>query len=207
MSELPEVESRPFPVSGIVRLNIGGENFMTNVGTLAGKCDYFSSLCSEGEKPLAFLPDAHGGAFFIDRSAHLFHHVLDYLRSGIVPKGLSSTESAFLRAEAAFYGCKPLAEALAAPHKVEYKMAATAPAGGEARCSCITDRYLNGQVVEGWRVQQLFEGLSCVCSVCRERFVFASDAKHHVPIACPNGCGTEHSSHASALVALMVRDT
>lgn len=168
MSQHLPTELRPFPHVGVVRLNVGGELFITTVQTLASQCQYFSALASTGAMPTLFLPDVQGGAFFIDRSARLFHRVLDFLRSGIAPSGLPVSERRELREEAIFYGCTALAEAdelLQAPPpppppRTVYRVAANFD---QCEFKSIDDVFLNRLAADGWKVLQCFENLAAFC--------------------------------------------
>lgn len=52
------------------------------------------------------------GRYFIDRDGRLFQHILNYLRSGAFPAGLSPTARSELEREASFYGLEALASHL-----------------------------------------------------------------------------------------------
>jgi hypothetical protein len=88
--------------SDIVRLNVGGEVFMTTFGTLSSAGEsFFTSLLSGRHKN----PVDSTGALFVDRSPKYFGPLLHFLRSGIleIPPEVSHTA---LHREAEFYGLK-----------------------------------------------------------------------------------------------------
>jgi hypothetical protein len=68
----------------IVKLNVGGETFITSKSTLVGingdRQNYFALLFSQDK---AALQDEHG-AFFIDRDPAYFKCILQYLRTGLL---------------------------------------------------------------------------------------------------------------------------
>lgn len=74
-----------------------------------------SALYASGSVLFLFLPDAQGGAFFIDRDPALFSALLDYMHCGVAPIGMKDGDKALLRKEADFYGCEALAAALEPP--------------------------------------------------------------------------------------------
>ena len=87
----------------IVKLNVGGEIFVTYKSTLVGingdRQNYFALLFSQNK---AALLDENG-AFFIDRDPAYFKCILQYLRTGV----LSTTRNmlpALLHLEFKFYG-------------------------------------------------------------------------------------------------------
>lgn len=126
MSEHLVTELRSFPAAGVVRLNVSSEVFLTTVETLSRHCEYFRALCMPSAVQTLFLPDAQGGAFFIDRDAKLFRRLLAYLRSNIAPTGLPDNEKVLLREEAVFYGCAALAASLQppSPSRLQYAVKA-----------------------------------------------------------------------------------
>jgi len=97
----------------IVRLNIGGREFITTSQTLLDgphsppkECNFFHALIN-GKTGTARL---QGDAFFIDRDGKYFETILEYLRTGdvVIPDGLAV--SSVVR-EAEFYGVSfPLSE-------------------------------------------------------------------------------------------------
>ena len=91
--------------SGIVRLNVGGQVFMTTRSTLenGGGSDqptYFSALMSD-----AHTHTFDNGALFIDRDPLHFRHILNYLRDGVVPleRSDNAQQLAEILREAQFY--------------------------------------------------------------------------------------------------------
>jgi hypothetical protein len=83
----------------IVRLNVGGQLFLTTKTTLIGRGENFFVPLINGE--FSTLKD-ETGAYFVDRNGSYFAPILDYLRNGtlIVPQGLK-LES--ILQEASFY--------------------------------------------------------------------------------------------------------
>ncbi|XP_012599984.1 BTB/POZ domain-containing protein KCTD14 isoform X1 [Microcebus murinus] len=98
---------RPGPptISTVVELNVGGEFYTTTLGTLrklpgSKLAEMFSSsakACTDAE-----------GRFFIDRPGTYFRPILDYLRSGQVPR----QHIPEVYREAQFYEIKPLVKLL-----------------------------------------------------------------------------------------------
>jgi N-acetylneuraminic acid mutarotase len=64
-----------------VMLNVGGQIFYTSVATLTSKPGTMLSAMLSGRYAVETAED---GSVFIDRDGDLFHHVLDYVRDGIV---------------------------------------------------------------------------------------------------------------------------
>lgn len=78
-----QVSSAPFPSSGVVRLNVGGDNFVTTVETLASKSGFFQSLSCEGNAELSKTTTVDDG-FFFDRDGPSFAIILGYLRTNCI---------------------------------------------------------------------------------------------------------------------------
>eukprot|EP00439_Symbiodinium_sp_Y106_P032906 s3174_g3.t3 len=89
----------------LVHLNVGGRKLMTTLATLQMDSDSMLGLMFSGKLPV--LRDADG-CFFIDRDGRQFHHILNYLRDGTLPIGLSRVDRLELLREADFYGLKAL---------------------------------------------------------------------------------------------------
>lgn len=218
----PSAELLPFPVAGAVRLNVGGEPFLTTVQTLASQCAYFGSLCSDEAMPALFLHDEQGGAFFIDRDAAPFRSLLTFLRSGIAPAGLSGHDRALLLAEAHFYGCEALiavleaqqqpkpAHAPAAPlpmRRLEYKMATQVVDPSDAFREGFDDEFLNDEAHAGWKVQQLFcETTLLVCRYGHEWSGPGGPSAEGTSGNCPK-CGHPVVRRRKGFAALMYRET
>lgn len=92
-------------IPDITHINVGGWKFTTTRGTM--KADPHSMLgrMFSGEHPV--LRDEHG-CFVIDRDGRHFHHILNYLRDGSIPIGLSRVERLELLREVDFYGLRAL---------------------------------------------------------------------------------------------------
>lgn len=105
---------RPFPSKGVVRLNVGGKIFLTNVETVASQCTYFQNLATSDSTAALFIVDARGGSFFIDRDPAPFRQLLSFCRTGIIGAGMVEGDRILLRSEAEFYGCEQLREAMQA---------------------------------------------------------------------------------------------
>eukprot|EP01122_Echinamoeba_exundans_P009632 TRINITY_DN3450_c0_g1_i2.p1 TRINITY_DN3450_c0_g1~~TRINITY_DN3450_c0_g1_i2.p1 ORF type:complete len:306 (+),score=14.39 TRINITY_DN3450_c0_g1_i2:343-1260(+) len=96
------VSQRALPTTSppeIIRLNVGGQLFLTTKTTLIGRGENFFVPLVNGE--FSTLKD-ETGAYFVDRNGSYFAPILDYLRNGtlIVPQGLK-LES--ILQEASFY--------------------------------------------------------------------------------------------------------
>ncbi|CAJ1346347.1 unnamed protein product [Effrenium voratum] len=72
------------------------------------------SIEARGNVALPVLRDADG-SFFIDRDGRQFHHILNYLRDGTLPIGLSRVDRLELLREADFYGLKALYSFIGGP--------------------------------------------------------------------------------------------
>ena len=99
----------PAPKS-TVRLNVGGQSFVTLAQTLTEESPWFRSFLS-GRWAEAQLGD---GSYFIDANPEIFEHVLSYLRRGIFPlfwdkaKSFDYGKYAELLQEAHYFGIQPL---------------------------------------------------------------------------------------------------
>ncbi|KAK9823299.1 hypothetical protein WJX72_001733 [[Myrmecia] bisecta] len=100
-----QIKALQFPASGVVNLNVRDVHYLTTVETLSSRSNYFERL-SSGALPTTALLD---GRFFVDRNGALFSKILDYPRSGVVPKGIPSAQ---LRAEAEYFLIQPLLDEL-----------------------------------------------------------------------------------------------
>ncbi|CAE7468480.1 kctd6 [Symbiodinium sp. CCMP2592] len=96
----------------LVHLNVGGRKLMTTLATLQMDSDSMLGLMFSGKLPV--LRDADG-CFFIDRDGRQFHHILNYLRDGTLPIGLSRVDRLELLREADFYGLKALYSFIGGP--------------------------------------------------------------------------------------------
>ena len=65
----------------MVTLQVGDRRFVTTKETLTHQCGFFSSLLS-GRWNNELQPD---GSYFVDADGDLFHHILRYLRRGVLP--------------------------------------------------------------------------------------------------------------------------
>eukprot|EP00884_Botryococcus_braunii_P014313 jgi/Botrbrau1/22883/Bobra.0065s0037.1 len=74
----------PFPKSGFVQLNVGGQLYSTTVETLTRKSKFFEKLAGYHEDLSSGLTLV-GDAFFLDRDGVYFDVILKYLRSNLVP--------------------------------------------------------------------------------------------------------------------------
>lgn len=213
----PSTELLPFPATGAVRVNVGGERFLTTAQTLASQCAYFNSLCSENAMPTLFLPDEQGGAFFIDRDAAPFRFLLTFLRSGIAPTDLSTTDRALLHAEAQFYGCEALTAALDAQQqpetvpepmrKIQYMMSHKTVSLLDASSENLNDAtFLAGEASLGWKVQQLFcETTLLICSTGHQWSGFYGDSAEVTSGNCPI-CGQCIFRRRKRFSALLYRE-
>jgi len=104
----------------IIRLNIGGKEFMTRRATLCAK-EGLLEQTFRVESPIAPPPTIilnTAGDAFVDRSPRTFDIVLDYLRNGggmtrtftTLNDDLDTILVEFLRADAYFYGLKELVD-------------------------------------------------------------------------------------------------
>eukprot|EP00933_Yihiella_yeosuensis_P083852 TRINITY_DN98140_c0_g1_i1.p1 TRINITY_DN98140_c0_g1~~TRINITY_DN98140_c0_g1_i1.p1 ORF type:complete len:230 (-),score=26.12 TRINITY_DN98140_c0_g1_i1:97-786(-) len=96
----------------IVHINVGGRRLMATIGTLQSDPSSMLGRMFSGEFPV--LRDVDG-SFVIDRDGRHFHHILNYLRDGSVPIGLSRVDRIELLREADFYGLKSLYSLIGGP--------------------------------------------------------------------------------------------
>lgn len=109
---IPTGAKRFADVPDIVHLNVGGARFCTTAQTLTSYRDSMLGRMFSGEHPILRDDD---GAFIIDRDGRHFHHILNYLRDGSVPLGLSRVERIELLREVDFYNIKPLYSLIGGP--------------------------------------------------------------------------------------------
>lgn len=88
----------------IIKLNVGGQTFVTTDDTLSDKGDNMLSLMIRHQNP-ARLIDGH---YFIDRDPVTFRWVLNYLRGSKVLPSKESIEMLLLKEEADFYAMDEL---------------------------------------------------------------------------------------------------
>ncbi|CAE8615263.1 unnamed protein product [Polarella glacialis] len=94
----------------IVDLNVGGEKFTTTLTTLRRYPN--SKICQMFNGELIRFPTDIDGCFCIDRDGRLFHHILNFLRDGSAPLGLSRGDRMNLLREAEFLGLQELHKVL-----------------------------------------------------------------------------------------------
>lgn len=86
----------------VVYLNVGGQKFTTQLGTL--RTHRTSALFMLFSPPYPLHQDPKDGSFFIDRNGEVFGLILDYLRTGTLVVPRDPTLYAVLRREVMFYG-------------------------------------------------------------------------------------------------------
>mmetsp|Transcript_40188 Transcript_40188/g.92376 ORF Transcript_40188/g.92376 Transcript_40188/m.92376 type:complete len:269 (+) Transcript_40188:58-864(+) len=96
----------------IVHLNVGGHRFMTTLTTLRADPSSMLGRMFSGSHPVLRDKD---GSFVLDRDGRHFHHVLNFLRDGSVPIGLSRVDRLELLREVDFYGLKSLYTIIGGP--------------------------------------------------------------------------------------------
>lgn len=99
-------------IPDVVHLNVGGRRLCTTSQTLAASPNSMLGRMFSGEHPVLRDQD---GCFVIDRDGRHFHHILNYLRDGSVPLGLSRVDRLDLLREVDFYGLKPLYSIIGGP--------------------------------------------------------------------------------------------
>ena len=101
--------------SSTVKLNVGGQHFVTSVQTL--RKDPNSMLAAMFSGKFDTKP-SEDGSFFIDRDGTHFRFVLNYLRDGelILPKGATFLDE--LRKEAEFYQIQGILDNLKPPLQI-----------------------------------------------------------------------------------------
>lgn len=96
----------------IVHLNVGGMRFMTTLSTLQADGQSMLGRMFSGEHPVLQDED---GSFVIDRDGRHFHHLLNWLRDGTLPIGLSRIDRLELLKEADFYQLGHLYQTVGGP--------------------------------------------------------------------------------------------
>eukprot|EP00929_Paragymnodinium_shiwhaense_P117165 TRINITY_DN8743_c0_g1_i1.p1 TRINITY_DN8743_c0_g1~~TRINITY_DN8743_c0_g1_i1.p1 ORF type:complete len:283 (+),score=13.27 TRINITY_DN8743_c0_g1_i1:132-980(+) len=103
----------------IIHLNVGGHRFTTTLGTLQADPQSMLGRMFSGEHPVLQDED---GSFVIDRDGRHFHHLLNYLRDGSVPIGLSRVERIELLREVDYFSLKTLYQIIGGPTVVAAQM-------------------------------------------------------------------------------------
>merc|ERR1719401_2739647 len=96
----------------ILHINVGGYKFMTTLCTLRADPSSMLGRMFSGEHPVLRDDD---GSFVIDRDGRHMHHILNYLRDGSVPIGLSRVDRIELLREIDFYGINTLYSIIGGP--------------------------------------------------------------------------------------------
>ena len=94
----------------MVRLNVGGELYMTTKATLMRYPD--SMLGAMFSSSITTAQD-DSGCYFIDRDGPTFRHVLNFLRCGQLVLPTDFVQLSLLAAEADFYRLEALIDAIA----------------------------------------------------------------------------------------------
>mmetsp|Transcript_11858 Transcript_11858/g.22967 ORF Transcript_11858/g.22967 Transcript_11858/m.22967 type:complete len:229 (+) Transcript_11858:108-794(+) len=118
----------------IVHLNIGGTKFTTTLGTVRADSTCMLGRMFSGEFPVHCDKD---GCYVVDRDGKHFHHILNFLRDGSVPIGLSRVERLELLRELDFYGLTTLYTLVGGPTVAAAKM--TGGGGGPWLRSVMSD--------------------------------------------------------------------
>jgi len=84
----------------VIHLNVGGHKYMTTLMTLRSRMDSRFADMFNGVEPVHRDADGH---FFIDRDGSCVHHILNFLRDGSVPIGLSHMQRLNLLRETKYY--------------------------------------------------------------------------------------------------------
>lgn len=124
----------------IVKLCVGGTDFTTTSATIRRAPDSLLFRMCRGSPPAEV--DSRG-VVYIDRDGRLFHYILNFLRDGSVPIGLSRVSRMELLRETKFYGLKGL-YAIAGGIQQPHSPSAVAPEGrgGPLRDSNGPDAYV-----------------------------------------------------------------
>ena len=107
-----KIDTAHFPE--VVKLNIGGQIFETNIKTL--QKDPNSLLATMFSKQIEVIKQENE-AYFIDRNGALFEHVLNYLRTGKIPQKVIEDLGEELLEEAIFYNIKGMVESITVNNK------------------------------------------------------------------------------------------
>ena len=90
-----------------VKIDVGGRIFKTSLKTLRREPESFLALMFSDKLPLKKEDD---GTFFIDRDGTFLHHILNYLRDGIISEDVIKDYGSQIQREAEFYGLSGLKE-------------------------------------------------------------------------------------------------
>jgi len=93
-------------VGDVVTLNVGGVLYTTTLGTLCAEPGSMLAAMFSGRHTIVTDKD---GNPFLDRDGQSFKHILNYLRTGIVPANLSMYEQDMLQQDADYYAIESLA--------------------------------------------------------------------------------------------------
>ena len=96
-----DTESNP---NSVIKLNVGGKEFMTTLGTLmSDENSMLAKMFSSHAKGRIPANQDVNGAFFIDRCPKYFGIILNFMRSGKLETG-ANIDQEFLRNEAIYFG-------------------------------------------------------------------------------------------------------
>ena len=90
-----------------VKIDVGGRIFKTSLKTLRREPESILALMFSERFDLKKEDD---GSFFIDRDGTLFHHILNYLRDGIISEDIIENYGSQIEREAEYYGLSDLKE-------------------------------------------------------------------------------------------------
>ena len=96
-------------ISDIVKLDVGGCIFKSNVSTLQKDPESLLAQMFSGQIELTQQQD---GSYFIDRDCSNFRHILNYLRNGDLPSDVIKKVGKELLVEARFYNMQGLINAI-----------------------------------------------------------------------------------------------
>ncbi|CAK9050546.1 unnamed protein product [Durusdinium trenchii] len=92
----------------VIRLNVGGELYWTTRTTIQKHPSSELAKMLSGETPASWS----GDCLCVDRDGRLFRHVLNYLRDGRLPLGLSHADRTLLLQEVKYFGLDELHQSL-----------------------------------------------------------------------------------------------
>ena len=96
--------------SDVVKLNVGGHIFVTSITTLQKDPDSMLAAMFSGRFDVVKQDD---GSYFIDRDGTHFRHILNFLRTGGVPRDVLNDFGEELETEADYYNLRGLANMVA----------------------------------------------------------------------------------------------
>lgn len=159
-------------MNDIVRLNVGGQHFVTTRATLCAVEDSMLAKMFHCESQFAEPAEITKGEIFLDRNPAAFLHVLDFLRDGCrLSVDISSKEMLQrLRADADYFGLLGLVNACDAKLQEkasnEESTVLKEKAKKPTRYEYMSTNYCGDEGVSEWKL------IKCVPKEPKQRYIF-----------------------------------